>query len=68
MSRIPSVKAWKVTLEDGRIYYVNAPTKLLAKLVLRDPAQPGTWGAIKSIGFSRSAPLTLHGLQIVRVK
>lgn len=57
---IPEVKTWRIVLEDGRVYHVLAPTKFLAKLVLRDPAQPGAWGPIKSIGLLRSRR---HGIQ-----
>lgn len=65
---IPRVRPWEVKLVDGRIYHVLAPTKLLAKLVLRDPAQSGTWGAIKSIApLRRNAAFTVPQ-QVKRVK
>jgi hypothetical protein len=53
MSRsIPSVKAWRVTFEDGDRVIVYAPTKYLARLNVR-------WGnydfrPIKSIGLPRN--------------
>lgn len=59
MSRaIPAVKTWRIVLESGAVYHVLAPTKLLAKLVLRDRAS--RWDAIRSIGMLRSQR---HGIQ-----
>jgi hypothetical protein len=62
---IPRVRLWTIKLSDGRRYNVLAPTKRLAILNLRDPAQPGTWGAIDSVWAVRAQPATLAGLPMV---
>ena len=48
---IPKVREWKITLEDGRIFRVLAPTRRLAILNLR--ADPRNWGSIVSVGAYR---------------
>jgi len=67
MPNIPQVKTWRIVLETGAVYHVLAPTKLLAKLVLRDPARPGAWGPIKSIGLLRSRRHGIQGPAVVLV-
>lgn len=61
MSRgIPEVKLWQITLADGRVYHVTAPTKLLATLNLR--AHPNNWGPIKTIGIIRKHKVPGHAM------
>ena len=51
---IPKVKTYQITTDDGAKHYVDAPTKLLAKLNFR---HAGNYDAIKRIGVYRQ-----HGL------
>lgn len=52
MSRaIPRVREWKITLEDGQAYRVNAPTKRLALLNFRGH---GYYDAVRSVGAIRN--------------
>ncbi len=62
---IPRVRLWVVKLSDGRRFNVLAPTKRLAILNLRDPANVGTWGSIDSVWAVRAQPATLAGLPMV---
>ena len=49
---IPKVKTYQITTDDGAKHYVDAPTKLLAKLNFRAglPHGPRNLRAIKRIG------------------
>ena len=51
---VPSVKRWKITLVDGRVCHVMAPTRRLAILNLR---HEGEWSIIKTVGVCRKRPI-----------
>ena len=55
---IPKVKKWRVrVLEKGRqdqILFIDAPTKLLARLNVRYE-YPGTWGKTIKISVAKAA-------------
>mgnify|MGYP004461438889 CR=1 FL=1 len=53
MPRIPDVKTWIVTTDDGKKYEVTAPTKLLARLNFRHQHVIGYSSGIRSIGVKR---------------
>lgn len=62
---IPAVKTWRLVLEDGRVYHVLAPTRMLAILNLRSTCSG--WGSIKSIGVLRSSRHGIHGAMVTLV-
>jgi len=55
---IPKTREWKITMEDGRVFRVLAPTRQLAILNLRAEGF-NTWGPIKSVGVARK-PVGTH--------
>jgi len=59
MSRIPAVKTWIVTTDDGKKYEVTAPTKLLARLNFRHQ---------HVIGYSSDQNDYLTGIRSIGVK
>ncbi len=51
---IPKVKTWRARTVDGSVYYVRAPTRVLALLNLRHAAR--VYDPIKSLAPIRSKP------------
>jgi len=51
MSRIPTVKLWRVTFADGTTLEILAPTKRLA--ILNTRLGEGRWAPIRKVGLIR---------------
>lgn len=63
-SAIPSIKLWRITLEDGRVFNVQGPTRWLAILNLRCET-PAYWGRVKRAWCIRPQPKGLAGIPMV---